>query len=334
LALPYVAGYGIGIVAEVMGLSLATLRRHHTPAKKRTRPSPERKLTASEEAFVLRILHSDRFIDRSPLETYYTLLDEGVYYGSPRTFYRVLAKHKEVGERRNQRSHPPYAIPRLVASGPNQVWTWDITKLKGPSKGKFYYLYVIIDLFSRFVVGWMLATSESAELAKMLVKQAVLDQGISEDQIALHSDRGAPMTAKKFVDLVQALGIFGSFSRPRVSNDNPYIESHFKTLKYCPEYPGQFGSYEDAEAFCRRFFSWYNDQHQHSGIVFLTPRTVHERKAGEVLMRRQVTLNQAYLAHPERFGRRPRVHGLPEKVWINNPLKAVSVRPNAGSQAA
>ena len=327
-------GYGVVIVAEVMGLSLATLRRHFKPVEKKPRPSPERKLTDDEEDFVLRILHSERFIDRSPQEVYFTLLDEGLYFCSTRTYYRILAKHKEVGERRNLRYHPPHEIPRLVASGPNQVWTWDITKLKGESKGKFYYLYVIIDLYSRFVVGWLLAQSESAELAKMLVKQAVLDQGLTDEQIALHSDRGSPMTAKKFVDLVQALGIFGSFSRPRVSNDNPFIESHFKTLKYCPEYPGQFGSYEDAAAFCQQFFVWYNTQHQHSGIAFLTPQTVHHLKAGEVLMRRKATLNKAYQDHPERFGRRPVVRGLPDKVWINNPLKAAPVGPTTGAQAA
>lgn len=326
--------YGIGIVAEVMELSRATLRRHLNPSPPRKRPSPERKLTDAEELTLLGILNSDRFVDRSPLEIYYTLLDEGLYYGSPRTYYRILTKHRQIGERRNQRIHPPRIIPRLVAIGPNQVWTWDITKLKGPGRSEFFYLYVIIDLYSRFVVGWMLATSESAELAKVLVKRAMLEQGITEDQVTLHSDRGAPMTAKKFTDLVLALGIFGSFSRPRVSNDNPFIESHFRVLKYCPEYPGQFGSYEDAAAFCRRFFEWYNNQHRHSGISFLTPESVHHLKAGEALMRRQARLNQAYQEHPERFGHRPVAHGLPREVWINNPLKTAPVGPTAGVQAA
>jgi putative transposase len=324
LAMELAPLYGVQLVAEAMDLSAATLRRRFRPPEpKGKRPSPHSMLSLAEEQAILDVLHSDRFVDVAPAEVVATLMDEGVYLGATRTFYRVLEKHQEVKERRNQMAHPKREVPRLVAMAPNQVWSWDITKLKGPNPWEYFYLYVILDIYSRYVVGWMLGRRETAELAKRLVEQAYENQGLGKDTgLKLHSDLGAPMKAKPFIALTAKLGIANSFSRPRVSDDNPYIESHFRTLKYRPEFPGRFGSYEDCEAHCQRFFGWYNQQHRHSGIAYLTPEVVHYNRAEGVIAQRQQVLDAAKLAHPERFIKGPIHPPLPKQVWINNPTKA------------
>jgi putative transposase len=324
LAMELAPRYGVQLVAEAMGLSAATLwRRFRPPAPKGQRPSPHSVLTAAEEQAILDVLHGERFVDVAPAEVVATLLDEGVYLGSTRTFYRILEKHQEIKERRNQMAHPKREVPRLLATGSNQVWSWDITKLKGPNPWEYFYLYVILDIYSRYVVGWMLGRRETAELAKRLVEQAYENQGLGKDTgLKLHSDLGAPMKAKPFIALTAKLGIANSFSRPRVSDDNPYIESHFRTLKYRPDFPGRFGSYEDCEAHCQRFFGWYNQQHRHSGIAYLTPEDVHYNRAEAVIAQRQQVLDQAKRDRPERFIKGPIHPPLPKQVWINNPTKA------------
>jgi putative transposase len=324
LAMELAPRYGVQLVAEAMDLSAATLsRRLRPPRAKGQRPSPHRILAPAEEQAILDLLHSDRFVDVAPAEVVATLLDEGQYLGSTRTFYRILAKNQEVKERRNQLAHPKREVPRLLSTGPNQVWSWDITKLKGPNPWEYFYLYVILDIYSRYVVGWMLGRREAAELAKRLVEQAYENQGLGKDDgLQLHSDLGAPMKAKPFIALTAKLGITNSFSRPRVSDDNPYIESHFRTLKYRPDFPGRFGGYEDCEAHCQRFFGWYNQRHRHSGIAYLTPEDVHYKRAEAVIARRQQVLDQAKQDHPERFVRGPLHPSLPKQVWINNPTKA------------
>ena len=324
VALGLAPRHGVQLVAEAMGLSAATLwRRLKPPRPKGRRPSPRSILTLAEEQGILDVLHSDRFVDVAPAEVVATLLDEGRYLGSTRTFYRVLAKHKEVRERRNQLVHPQREVPRLVATGPNQVWSWDITKLKGPISWEYFYLYVILDIYSRYVVGWLLGMHESGELAKRLVGQAYEKQGLSlGSKVYLHSDLGQPMKAKPLIALTSKLGVLHSYSRPRVSDDNPYSEAHFKTLKYRPDFPGRFGGYEDCEAHCRGFFGWYNREHRHSGIAFLTPEIVHYGRAAQVIEQRQRILDAAKHLHPERFIRGPLHPPLPKEVWINNPTKA------------
>jgi len=317
--------YGVALVADVMDLGRATLHRRLRPKPDpKEHPLPAWTLSLAEELEILALLNSDRFVDTAPPEVVATLLDEGQYLGSIRTFYRVLAKHQELRERRNQLIHPVREIPRLVATGPNQVWSWDITKLKGPLKWQYYYLYVILDIYSRYVVGWMLALRESAELAKRLVDQACENQGIVKGQVTLHSDLGSPMKALPFINLTGKLGITNSFSRPRVSDDNPYSEAHFKTFKYRPDFPGRFGGFEDCDSHCYKFFGWYASEHRHSGIAFLTPEMVHYGKAEAVMAQRQRVLDEAYLRHPERFGKPPKTWQLPREVWINNPAKSAS----------
>jgi len=269
---------------------------------------------------MLEKLHHERFIDKAPADVYATLLDEGVYLCSVRTMYRILDEKKEVRERRRQRQHPYYKKPELQATAPNQVWSWDITKLRGRAKGNMLYLYVIIDIFSRYVVGWMVAERETACLAKRLILETFEKQKITYEQLVIHSDRGAPMTAKTTAQLMADLGVTKSHSRPRVSNDNPYSESQFKTLKYSPTFPGTFGCLHDARAFLTEFFHWYNHEHHHSGIGMMTPFAVHSGKAHELWQRRQRVLNTVYAEHPERFvNGPPSPPALPKIVWINNP---------------
>lgn len=269
---------------------------------------------------VIDVLHEDRFVDKAPAEVYATLLDEGVYLCSIRTMYRILQAESEVRERRNQLRHPEYKKPELLATAPNQVWSWDITKLKGPVKWTYFYLYVIIDIFSRHVVGWMIAGRETAELAKQLIAESCIRQGIDENQLFIHSDRGAPMTSKALALLMSDLGITKSLSRPYVSNDNPYSESQFKTLKYRPSFPERFGSLQDARAFCQQFFNWYNNEHYHSGIALMTPAMVHYGSAEECNRKRQIVLSGAFEKHPERFvNGQPTVLELPQEAWINPP---------------
>jgi len=271
---------------------------------------------------VLAALHDEQFVDQAPATVYNTLLDRGTYLCSTRTMYRLLEQAGEVRERRDQLRHPPYQKPELLATGPNQVWSWDITKLRGPVKWTYFYLYVVLDVYSRHVVGWMLADRENAGLARRLIRETAEKQGIHEDQLTLHSDRGSPMVSHTLGQLLTTLGITPSFSRPRTCTDNPFSESHFRTLKYQPQFPKRFGSYEDALSFCRRFFQWYNEEHYHSGIAYLTPATVHEGRAAAVRAQRQDVLDAAYQDHPERFvNKRPTTPELPPAVWINPPTQ-------------
>jgi len=269
---------------------------------------------------VLDTLHSERFVDQPPHQVYATLLDEGVYICSVRTMYRVLASQDEVRERRAQARHPVYARPELVTTRPNELWSWDITKLLGPVKWTYFYLYVLLDVFSRYAVGWMVARQEAAALAKRLIEETCRKQAVLPEQLTLHADRGASMKSKPVALLLSDLGVTQTHSRPRVSNDNPYSESQFKTLKYRPEFPGRFGCLEDARAFCVEFFRWYNTEHHHSGIGWLTPETVHYGHAPQVIQVRQKVLDRAHQRHPERFVRKaPTAPALPEAVWINRP---------------
>lgn len=284
------------------------------------RPAPPRTLSQAEREQVCEILNSERFQDESPREVYATLLEEKRYLCSVRTIYRILHERSEVMERRNQRRHPVYRKPELMATGSNQVWSWDITKLRGPSKGIYYYLYVIIDIFSRYVVGWMVAEAETAELAEQLIAETCTKQNVQPAQLTIHADNGGPMTAKVVAVLMADLGVAKSHSRPHVSNDNPYSEAQFKTLKYRPGYPDRFGNLADARTWSRRFFTWYNQQHHHTGLELLTPAAVHDGRAEIVLQQRQAVLQQAFQAHPERFVHGPPQLGkLPEAVWINPP---------------
>jgi len=294
-------------------------RGEHGP-KGRQKRRPPLSLDAAEERAVLEVLHSDRFVDKAPQEIYHTLLDEGRYLCSPRTMYRILEKHGEVRERRNQLAHPHYEKPELLATGPNQLWTWDITKLKGPTKWTYYYLYVILDVFSRYVVGWMVSHREQAVLAEKLIEETCAKQGIKPGQLTIHADRGSSMTSKPVAFLLADLGITKSHSRPYVSDDNPYSESQFKTLKYRPDFPERFGSAEDVRVFCRPFFRWYNHDHHHSGIAYLTPAAVHYGLAEQIVKERQAVLVAAYEKHPERLkGKVPSPATVPKTVWINKP---------------
>jgi putative transposase len=286
----------------------------------RPRPTPQRALDDGERQAVLDELHSERFVDKAPAEVYATLLDEEKYFCSERTMYRILAAHDEVRERRNQLRHPNHPKPELVATGPNQVWSWDITKLKGPAKWVYYYLYVVLDIFSRYVVGWTVGRRETAALAKRLVEETCEKEGIEKNQLDLHADRGSPMISKTMAQLLADLGVNKSHSRPHVSNDNPYSESQFKTLKYRPQFPDHFGSLEDALECCRHLFRWYNLEHRHSGIGLMTPYDVHYGRADLITKSRQKVLTAAFCEHPERFVHgAPRPPALPKEVWINRP---------------
>jgi putative transposase len=316
---------GMARACRVLGVARATAYRHRDPQPPRIarpRRSPAAALSAEERGAVLAELHSERFADASPAAVYATLLDEGTYLASQRTMYRILAAAAEVRERRNQLRHPAYARPELLATGPRELWSWDITKLKGPAKWTYYHLYVILDVFSRYVPGWMVATRESAALAERLIADTLEKEGIVPGQLVLHADRGTSMRSKPVALLLADLGVERTHSRPHVSNDNPYSESQFRTLKYRPTFPARFGSLEDARAFCREFFGWYNTEHRHSGIGLLTPADVHHGRAAEVTAARAVTLTRAYAAHPERFVRRPpQPPRLPTAVWINPPAR-------------
>ena len=289
------------------------------PPVKPRRPQP-RALSTEERQKILDELHSERFQDQSPTAVYATLLDEGNYLGSISTFYRILRSQGEVRERRAQATHPPTVKPELVATRPNEIWSWDITKLYGPVKWTYYYLYVILDVYSHYVVGWLVAPKESAELAKQLIAETVRKEGIARDSLTIHADRGSSMASKPVAFLLADLGVTKSHSRPHVSNDNPYSESQFKTLKYRPDFPDRFTSIEHARQFCRAFFRWYNEEHHHSGIGLLTPTTLHHGLATEVIQNRAQVLTEAFEAHPERF-----VHGkplppaVPKEAWINQP---------------
>lgn len=259
-------------------------------------------------------------MDCSPREIYASLLDEGNYVCSISTMYRVLRENRQVRERRNQRRHPQHVKPELVARAPNEVWSWDITKLLGPQKWSYYCLYVILDLYSRYVVGWMVAERETATLARRLIRETCEKQEVDPGQLVLHADRGPSMTSQPVAQLLATLGVTKTHSRPRVSNDNPYSEAQFKTLKYRPEFPNRFGSIEDAIGFSRDFFTWYNTEHHHTALGLLTPAMVHYGRANEVIDARNEVLAAVYRANPERFVRQqPKAPELPEEVWINRP---------------
>jgi putative transposase len=316
---------GTAPVCRALGLARATVYRRRRPAVRRQwrrRPTPARALAPSERQAVLDVLHAKPFCDRSPHEVHATLLEQGRYLCSSRTMYRILASNHEVRERRNQLRHPQYAKPELMASGPNQVWSWDITKLKGPVKWVYYYLYVILDIFSRYAVGWLLAQHENAGLAQRLVRETCTKQGVEPGQLILHADRGAPMTSKTLSQLLADLGVEKTHSRPHVSDDNPFSESQFKTLKYSPGFPDRFGSPEHAREMSRVLLNWYNHEHHHSALCYLTPAVVHYGRAEVALAERHRVQLAAYREHPERFVNGPPTsQTLPEAAWINPPEK-------------
>jgi putative transposase len=282
--------------------------------------SSARRLKDEEKSLILACLHEERFQDCSPAQVYASLLDDGQYHCSIRTMYRLLEAEGENRERRDQLIHPPYRKPELLATAPNQLWSWDITKLRGPVKWSFYYLYVILDVFSRYVTGWMIAYRETAGLAKQLIEHSCEKQQIAAGQLTIHADRGSSMTSKSLALLLADLGVVKTHSRPHVSDDNPFSEAHFKTMKYRPDYPDRFGSIQDARGFCQEFFHWYNHRHHHSALQLLTPATVHYQLAAPLILQRQAVLDRAYQKHPERFVRRPPQHpSLPDAVWINPP---------------
>ena len=316
---------GVRAACTAVGEAQARWYRRHRqsppPPKPERVPAPQpRALSEVERKDLHRVLDSEEFVDEAPATVYAKLLDQGVYLASVSTMYRVLRAHDEVRERRRQASHPAAKKPELLAAKPNQVYSWDITKLLGPVKWTWFYLYVILDIYSRYVPGWMLARAENARLAEVLLADTAAKQGIGPGQLTIHADRGSPMTAKPVALLLADLGVTKSHSRPHVSNDNPYSESQFRTMKYRPEFPERFGSFQDAHAFCGRFFRWYNDEHRHSGIGFHTPADVHYGRAELVRARRAEVLSAAYAEHTERFVRKlPEPPALPTMVWINQP---------------
>ena len=297
--------------------------RHRMPASRcvtQVRPRPPLALSIAEQDLLLGLLDSERFVDVAPAAVFATLLDEGRYHGSIRTMYRLLAVQSQTGERRRQRVHPPYAKPELLAIRPNEVWSWDITKLKGPAKWTSFHLYVILDIYSRYVVGWLIAYRESAELAEQLIAETVEKENIAPGTLTLHADRGTSMRSKPVAALLIDLNVAKTHSRPHVSDDNPYSEAQFKTLKYRPDFPDRFGSIEDARAHCQQFFRWYNHEHRHSGIGLMAPAVVHNGTAAALTVQRAVTLDAAFAAHPIRFkGVAPKPPALPTAAWINPP---------------
>jgi putative transposase len=309
---------------RALGAAPATIyrrRRPPQPRPPRPRPTPARALSGAEREAVLELLHSERFVDSSPAQVYATLLDEEQYLCSERTMYRLLAaRHGGVRERRDQLTHPAYTRPELLAERPNELWSWDISKLKGPATWTWFYLYVILDVFSRYVVGWTVQYRETGQVADALIAQAVEQQQIEQDALTVHADRGGPMRSKPVAFLLADLGVTRTHSRPYTSTDNPYSEAHFKTLKYRPEFPNRFQTIEQARDHCRRFFRWYNHEHRHSGIGLMTPTAVHHRQAEELHATRARVLEAAHARNPERFVRRPPIPPeLPTAAWINKP---------------
>jgi putative transposase len=318
---------GTAGACRAVGQARATWYRAHRPLPpppRPPRPTPRpqpRALSLLERQAVLAVLHDERFYDQAPASVWATLLDEGSYLCSPSTMYRLLRAAGETGDRRRHATHPATVKPELVAAAPNRVWSWDITKLAGPAKWTWYYLYTILDISSRYVVGWMVAAREAAALAERLLADTITNQQVEAGQLTVHADRGTSMTAKPVALLLADLGVTKSHSRPHVSNDNPYSEAQFKTLKHHPSFPDRYGSIQDARSFCQTFFGWYNHEHRHAGIGLLTPADVHHGRAEQVTSARATVLDGAYAAHPERFVRMPPTPPrLPEAVWINKPL--------------
>ena len=337
----YRAQVGVRPVCEALAVARSSYYRHLQPKAslvKRLRPG--RALTDSEQERVLETMNSEEFCDRAPRQIWATLLDRGAYLAHWRTMYRILSENNQVKERRRQIRHVVYEKPELLATGPNELWSWDITRLRGPQKWTYFYLYVIMDVFSRFVVGWMIANKENARLAKELIEVTCRRQGVEKDELTIHADRGSPMTSKTVAQLLVDLGIEKSHSRPHVSNDNPYSEAQFKTMKYRPDFPKRFGSIMDARVWAREFFTWYNEEHHHSGLGLMPPRAIHYGEGEALRRQRAQVLAIAYAAHPERFVRgKPMLPSLPEAVWINKPKEVgtddqepheneVVIRPN------
>jgi putative transposase len=305
-----------------VGRSRASHYRHRRPPRlgpPAPRPRSPRALPAAEADAVVAVLNSERFCDQAPAQIWATLLDEGTYLASISTMYRLLRARHQVRERRHIARRPPTVKPELVATAPNQVWSWDITKLAGPHKWTWFQLYVILDVYSRYAVGWLVAPRESARLAEELIADAIDRHGISDSQLTLHADRGSSMTSKTVTQLLADLGVLQSHSRPHQSNDNPFSESQFKTLKYCPSFPKRFSSLAAARAFVATFFDYYNHAHRHSGIGLHTPADVHFGRAEQVRAKRQLVLDAAYTAHPERFRHPPSAPRIPDATWINRP---------------
>lgn len=311
---------------RALGASPASVYRHRRPPEPRParpRTPPVRALSAAERESVLEVLHSERFVDRSPAQVWATLLDEERYLCSERTMYRLLAGQGQVRERRDQLTHPAYHKPELLATRPNELWSWDITKLLGPAKWSYYYLYVILDVYSRYVVGWTVQHRESAAVAEQLIEQATRQQQIRPGQLTIHADRGSSMTSKPVAFLLADLGVTKTHSRPYTSSDNPYSEAQFKTLKYRPGFPDRFSCIEQARDFCRPFFDWYNHEHRHSGIGLMPPSALHYGRAEAMQAKRARVLAAAHAANPERFVRGvPRPPELPSAAWINRPVTA------------
>jgi len=309
---------------RALGVAPATIYRRRTPPPPRPvgpRRPPARALTQAEREAVLAELHSERFADCSPAQVWATLLDEGRYLASQRTMYRLLAaEHGGVRERRAQLDHPSYQAPELLAQRPNEVYSWDITKLKGPAKWTYFYLYVVLDVFSRYAVGWTVQHRESSQVARDLIAQTCQQQNIQPGQLTVHADRGSSMTSKPVAFLLADLGVTKTHNRPYTSTDNPYSEAQFKTLKYRPGFPARFDTIEHARAFCREFFDYYNNHHRHSALGLMTPAAVHYDHAQQLRAARARVLAAAYAARPERFVARPPVPpALPSAAWINKP---------------
>lgn len=317
---------GVKRACEVLDVARSSLYDARQPEQSPSpRPPSERALSQEERGTVRDVLNSDRFVNSTPRQVYATLLDEDVYLCHWRTMYRILDEYQEVRERRNQSSHPTYTKPELLATAPNQLWSWDITKLLGPAKWTYFYLYVILDVFSRYVVGWLIAEREAASLAETLIAETCVKQGIQRDQLTLHADRGSSMRSKPVALLLSDLGVTKTHARPYTSNDNPYSEAQFKTLKYRPDFPDRFGSVLDARGWAQPFFQWYNHEHYHTGLNLMTPAVVHYGLAQTVRDQRNQVLQTAYAAHPQRFVRGvPVVPNIPREVWINKPCEEVS----------
>ena len=318
----------VPIVALCEGLSLARSSYYRAPSKKSNLSihvsSSAHALSNELRQTILDLLHSERFVDCTPYQVYYTLLDEGHYYASIRTFYRLLAEKNETQERRHQRNHRDAIKPELMATAHNQIWSWDITKLLSVQRLVYYHLYVMIDIYSRHVVGWLIADRECQKLARDFIQRTTLRQSIQPGELTIHSDNGPSMTSHTVAELLEHLSILKTHNRPYTSNDNPFSESHFKTLKYCPTFPNRFESLEQAEQFCQNFFTWYNQEHYHSGILWLRPQSVHYGQADEILKRRHQVLLNAYHVEPARFNNRMPKQKKLKPAYINPPKEILN----------
>ena len=316
---------GVTATCSAFDVPRSTYYRNRVPlmGPPQPRPSPPRRLSHDERTQVLEVLNKREFVDLAPAEVHSTLLEQGRHLCSTRTMHRILAENAQSRERRNQLRHPNYSRPELLAETPNQLWSWDITKLRGPAKWTYFYLYVILDVFSRYVVGWMVAHRESAKLAEKLIAETCSRYGIEPGELTLHADRGSSMASKVVAFLLADLGVTKTHSRPHVSNDNPYSEAQFKTMKYRPEFPDRFGEIEDSRSFCVPFFDWYNNDHHHAGLCWFTPADVHFGRIEQKAAERQAVMDAAFAQHPERFPNgRPTVRKPARQVWINKPAQA------------